>query len=696
MQRRQPPRIPPGPLSMQTAESLSAALRDLFSLRFTAASPLMVREDSSGVHYQIDAQAVFEASTSYTFTSTTITYTSTTSNYTSSTNNYTSSTSTYTSSTVNYVSSTVNVDGSSTYNFASGSTINLAGPAINVTANTTTTLSSSVVLTITGGSKVVYETPVEICGYLFWCYQTETPWAADQNDWIGPSDAGFEAVVYRIQADPDPASLTGMVAAGDGQVVCLMNVGVLAITLKNESASSTAANRFYLPGSADLVLSVYDSVICWYDPIDTRWKVLGSSASSGGGGGTVTGSGLSPYFAYWNTSSELAHTLNLSEQGTYVQFHGHALFDGKDIALNSATAMDTTGAIVRVESGQFVVMVAGAGVTAGTTAAPQDANLTLRVNTSAAQLILEGAPAAPGAYITVYDGSTYRHGDTGAIGPGAMVSGGIVYDLGSGSMGTVTSVDASGGTTGLSFSGGPVTTTGTLALAGTLVVANGGTGATDASGARTNLGLVIGTDVQAWDAFLDDIAALSDPGADRLTFWDDSAGEIAWLEAGSGLSISSTTLSVPGATPSGAIQAYGGSSVPTGWLECVGTAVSRTTYADLFAAVGTAWGAGDGSTTFNLPDLRGRAVIGVGTGSGLTARSLGGSGGSETHQLTVPEIPAHTHAPVSGNFLATGGASSWATGANALHGDAATASTGGGGTHNNMQPWAAAKWIIKT
>lgn len=70
----------------------------------------------------------------------------------------------------------------------------------------------------------------------------------------------------------------------------------------------------------------------------------------------------------------------------------------------------------------------------------------------------------------------------------------------------------------------------------------GGTGATTASGARTALGLAIGTDVQAFDAFLDDIAALTDPGADRLMFWDDSAGEITWLTAGTGLAISGTSI----------------------------------------------------------------------------------------------------------------------------------------------------------
>src|SRR3990167_3176576 len=76
------------------------------------------------------------------------------------------------------------------------------------------------------------------------------------------------------------------------------------------------------------------------------------------------------------------------------------------------------------------------------------------------------------------------------------------------------------------------------------------------------------------------------------------------------------------APPTGSIFPYGASAAPTNYLLCDGTAVSRTTYAALFTAIGTTFGTGDGSTTFNVPDLRGRAPIGIGTGSGLTARSL--------------------------------------------------------------------------
>lgn len=83
------------------------------------------------------------------------------------------------------------------------------------------------------------------------------------------------------------------------------------------------------------------------------------------------------------------------------------------------------------------------------------------------------------------------------------------------------------------------------------------------------------------------------------------------------------------AVETGVITAFGGATAPTGWLLCDGTAVSRSTYADLFAAVGTAFGTGDGSTTFNLPDLRQRFPLGkAASGTGAT---LGGTGGAVDH-----------------------------------------------------------------
>lgn len=103
----------------------------------------------------------------------------------------------------------------------------------------------------------------------------------------------------------------------------------------------------------------------------------------------------------------------------------------------------------------------------------------------------------------------------------------------------------------------------------------------------------------------------------------------------------------------GTIIAFAGGSTPTGYLECNGANVSRTTYAALFSAVGTTWGAGDGVTTFTLPDFRRRALVGKGgTGTGVLGNAVGNVGGSETN--------SHTHAAtgLSGSFTTatTGGA----------------------------------------
>ena len=100
----------------------------------------------------------------------------------------------------------------------------------------------------------------------------------------------------------------------------------------------------------------------------------------------------------------------------------------------------------------------------------------------------------------------------------------------------------------------------------------------------------------------------------------------------------------------------------TGWLLCHGQAVSRTTYASLFAAIGIANGAGDGSTTFNLPDGRGRATIGKDNMGGASANriaaswadTMGGPGGSETHLLTQSELPSHNHDVLDGSTTTPG------------------------------------------
>jgi microcystin-dependent protein len=98
-----------------------------------------------------------------------------------------------------------------------------------------------------------------------------------------------------------------------------------------------------------------------------------------------------------------------------------------------------------------------------------------------------------------------------------------------------------------------------------------------------------------------------------------------------------------GNLPVGAICSHGAATAPAGFLVCDGAAVLRSTYAELFAVIGTTWGAGDGSTTFNVPDLRGRTAIGSGTGTGLTARALAAQVGEEAHLLQGSESGTSSH-----------------------------------------------------
>ena len=146
--------------------------------------------------------------------------------------------------------------------------------------------------------------------------------------------------------------------------------------------------------------------------------------------------------------------------------------------------------------------------------------------------------------------------------------------------------------------------------------------------------------------------------------------------------------------PVGSIVAYSSTTIPTNWLLCDGRAISRTEYALLFSIIGTAFGVGDGSTTFNLPNLKGRVPVGVDS-SQTEFDTLGETGGEKTHTLTVDEMPSHNHQVARATSGQDGG-SDWNI-QNASTGIAQwyTTSTGGGQPHNILQPYQTTNYIIK-
>jgi len=179
--------------------------------------------------------------------------------------------------------------------------------------------------------------------------------------------------------------------------------------------------------------------------------------------------------------------------------------------------------------------------------------------------------------------------------------------------------------------------------------------------------------------------------------------------------------------PTGSILPYAGSSAPTGYLLCDGSAQARqvnSVNTPLFTVLGTTYGVGDGSTTFNIPDLRGRVIAGqddmggssanrlTTAKSGINGDNLGAFGGLEDHTLTESQIPSHQHEAGNFNGVNTGAAisrhfgtgsttanvpyfSEWGSGTPSTD-SSLTSSVGGGSAHNNVQPTIILNYIIKT
>lgn len=162
----------------------------------------------------------------------------------------------------------------------------------------------------------------------------------------------------------------------------------------------------------------------------------------------------------------------------------------------------------------------------------------------------------------------------------------------------------------------------------------------------------------------------------------------------------------------GTIILFGGNFAPRSWAFCQGQLLAIASNDALFSILGTTYG-GDGRTTFGLPDLRGRAPIGTGSGPGLPPVQLGAKGGSSAVTLTANNLPSHTHTATTtvgvssqnasseepaGNVLAAqpGNVFSAASTANGNMGAVATtvANTGGGQSFDNHQPYLGLEFVI--
>lgn len=220
-----------------------------------------------------------------------------------------------------------------------------------------------------------------------------------------------------------------------------------------------------------------------------------------------------------------------------------------------------------------------------------------------------------------------------------------------------------------------------------------------------------------------DALALRTHGVDRVTVSDTGAA-VTGTFATSGAFTGGTGQLVP----TGTVLDYAGATEPAGFLFCAGQAISRTTYAALFALLGTFYGAGDTTTTFNLPDLQGRVVAGRDNMSGVSANrlttleggingdTLGGVGGVESHTLTAAQIPDGLEGTTSAETVTTkyqaqqltsGAAGSGLPNVVRTPGTGSddsvseehehTVTVGGGGlSHPNVQPTFILNKIIKT
>jgi len=287
---------------------------------------------------------------------------------------------------------------------------------------------------------------------------------------------------------------------------------------------------------------------------------------------------------------------------------------------------------------------------------------------------------------------------------GALTYGGVTLSnavTGTGSMVLATSPTLTTPNIGAATGTSLATTAALTAYSGTAIPAGGTAGSGLKVSSTANFGVFFGSGAPTLSAAQGSVY-LSSSGAPYYN----NNGTTGWTQFAS---------SVDG-VPVGSCYAYGGSSIPSGWVQSYGQAISRTTFAAAFAVFGTTYGSGDGSTTFNMPDLRGRAVFGDDRNGGSAANRLGGNsstggisgtasagtaGGEQTHVQTLAEMANHNHTAtgllgqVKTEYITPRGVG-WGDGTNAgYHQDISVAAAGSSSAFNITPPALVMNYICK-
>ena len=250
----------------------------------------------------------------------------------------------------------------------------------------------------------------------------------------------------------------------------------------------------------------------------------------------------------------------------------------------------------------------------------------------------------------------------------------------------------------------------TAAIATTLEYRDAAAASATAAAASAALALQISQQNKGWYPSAEALAtayptgingdwALVGGDIDTIWMWDSDSS--AWKNTHQQTDLSNYYTKTQADTkflqPTGTIVIYAGATAPAGWLVCNGANISRTTYAALFGILGTTYGAGDGSTTFAVPDMRGRVSVGIGA-SGVSVR--GQVVGSQTQSLTAENNGPHSHVKATGYGIPGNDYSDpryWGKVTSGTEtGDVMTSSSGNGTPFSIMQPSLGVNYIIKT